>query len=120
MLNDKPIHHTINYIEFAVTDMEKSKHFYGTVFNWKFTDYAPTYVGIQKSGGGEVGGFTLQSSVTAGGPLVIIYSSNLEDSFQKVIKANGQIKKEIFSFPGGRRFEFCDPSGNLLAVWSDS
>jgi hypothetical protein len=29
------------------------------------------------------------------------------------------ISKEIFEFPGGRRFEFTDPSGNELAVWSD-
>jgi predicted enzyme related to lactoylglutathione lyase len=27
--------------------------------------------------------------------------------------------KEIFSFPGGRRFHFTDPSGNELSVWSD-
>jgi uncharacterized protein len=27
--------------------------------------------------------------------------------------------KPIFSFPGGRRFHFRDPSGNELAVWSE-
>ncbi|VAW15709.1 Glyoxalase family protein [hydrothermal vent metagenome] len=26
--------------------------------------------------------------------------------------------KEIFSFPGGRRFHFREPGGNELAVWS--
>jgi predicted enzyme related to lactoylglutathione lyase len=31
----------------------------------------------------------------------------------------GTIAKEVFSFPGGRRFHFTDPSGNELAVWSD-
>ena len=25
----------------------------------------------------------------------------------------------IFEFPGGRRFHFADPGGNVLAVWSD-
>ena len=29
------------------------------------------------------------------------------------------IAEEIFSFPGGRRFHFTDPSGNELAIWSD-
>jgi uncharacterized protein len=29
------------------------------------------------------------------------------------------IVRSIFSFPGGRRFHFADPSGNELAVWSD-
>jgi predicted enzyme related to lactoylglutathione lyase len=35
----------------------------------------------------------------------------------RVRKAGGKIVKPIFSFPGGRRFHFTDPSGNELAVW---
>ncbi len=27
--------------------------------------------------------------------------------------------REIFSFPGGRRFHFTDPGDHELAVWSD-
>lgn len=27
--------------------------------------------------------------------------------------------RPAFSFPGGRRFHFTDPSGNELAVWTD-
>jgi hypothetical protein len=27
--------------------------------------------------------------------------------------------KPVFEFPGGRRFHFCDPNGNELAVWSE-
>lgn len=38
----------------------------------------------------------------------------------KVRKAGGHIVKEPFTFPGGRRFHFGDPSGNELAVWSDA
>ena len=34
-------------------------------------------------------------------------------------KAGGTIAKPIFSFPGGRRFHFIDPSGSELAVWSE-
>jgi hypothetical protein len=26
---------------------------------------------------------------------------------------------EAFEFPGGRRFHFADPSGNVVGVWSD-
>lgn len=118
MSEEKPVHHSINYIEFTVTDMAATKNFYGSAFDWKFTDYAPSYVGIQKPGGGEVGGFTLAESVKAGGPLIVLFSSDLEDSFKKVGNSGGTIIKEIFEFPGGRRFEFKDPSGNQLAVWS--
>jgi predicted enzyme related to lactoylglutathione lyase len=38
----------------------------------------------------------------------------------KVQAGGGVIVKPIFSFPGGRRFHFRDPSGNELAVWSES
>ena len=43
-----------------------------------------------------------------------------EPAFDAVTKAGGVIAKEIFSFPGGRRFHFIDPSGNELAVWSEA
>jgi predicted enzyme related to lactoylglutathione lyase len=29
----------------------------------------------------------------------------------------GAVRREIFPFPGGRRFHFADPAGNELAVW---
>jgi CubicO group peptidase (beta-lactamase class C family) len=112
-------HHEINYIEFSVTDMARSKEFYAAAFGWKFNDYGPDYAGIQKPQGGEVGGLRLQSEVAAGGPLVILYSSDLEATLNLVRGAGGQIVVEPFEFPGGRRFQFKDPSGNELAVWTD-
>lgn len=51
--------------------------------------------------------------------LVILYSAQLEETLEKVRAAGGTIEKDIFSFPGGRRFHFTDPDGNELAVWSD-
>ncbi|MFY9256702.1 MAG: VOC family protein [Fuerstiella sp.] len=115
------VHHAINYIEFSVTDLSQAKCFYQSAFGWKFTDYGPGYAGIQKMNGeGEVGGLAVAEAVSPGGPLVVFYSNNLEDSLQRVRAAGGVITKEPFSFPGGRRFQFLDPSGNELAVWSEA
>jgi len=119
MTNDRHKHHEIDYIEFAVTDMQQAQRFYGTAFGWKFNDYGPEYAGIQKQGGGEVGGFRLAERVATGGPLVILYSSDLDRSLAAVKDAGGVITQEPFEFPGGRRFHFRDPSGNELAVWSE-
>ncbi|HUE88384.1 MAG TPA: VOC family protein [Vicinamibacterales bacterium] len=119
MANNQPNHHEINYIEFGVSDMVQAQRFYETAFNWKFNDYGPGYAGIQKQGGGEVGGLRLTAEVTTGGPLVILYSSDLERSVAAVAAAGGEITQTPFEFPGGRRFHFRDPSGNELAVWSD-
>jgi predicted enzyme related to lactoylglutathione lyase len=111
-------HHAINYIEISVTNMAEAKRFYGTAFQWEFNDYGPDYAGIRK-GEGEAGGLRLEDEVITGGPLVILYSNNLEATLAAVSDAGGSITTEPFSFPGGRRFHFRDPAGNELAVWSD-
>ena len=112
------IHHAINYIEFSVSDIAKAKTFYTTAFGWTFTDYGPDYAGIKRHDGeGEVGGIRKVDKPALGGPLVVLYSDNLEASVASVRAAGGKIVKEIFSFPGGRRFHFTDPSDNELAVW---
>ena len=110
-------HHGIDYIEFNITDMAAAKSFLSQAFGWTFTDYAPEYAGINVDGK-EVAGLRLMDSVTEGGPLVVMYSDDLEASLESVSAAGGRIVQEIFEFPGGRRFEFLDPSGNRLGVWS--
>ena len=65
------------------------------------------------------GGFSVAPEVQAGGPLVVLYSTNLAEIEAGISEAGGQIVRAIFEFPGGRRFHFTDPSGNELAVWSD-
>ncbi len=113
-------HHTIDYIEFQVTDLAAAKQFYGDAFGWTFTDYGPDYAGIRKADGdGEVGGMLQVPDVQTGGPLVVLYSSDVDGSVRAVRDAGGKIAKEPFEFPGGRRFHFVDPSGNELAVWSE-
>lgn len=36
----------IDNIEFAVSDIARSKDFYGKVFNWRFTDYGQDIVSL--------------------------------------------------------------------------
>jgi uncharacterized protein len=113
-------HHTVDYFELTAVDLAEAKRFYSAAFGWTFNEYGPTYAGINKpSGEGEAGGICQDSNVTRGGPLLILYSNNIEASVISVQEAGGQIVKELFAFPGGRRFHFTDPSGNELAVWSE-
>lgn len=112
-------HHGIDYFELPATDLAAAKRFYAAAFGWAFTDYGPTYAGFTcASGDREAGGISGDPDHTRV-PLAILYSDDLEASEQKVRSAGGKIVKPIFSFPGGRRFHFTDPSGNELAVWSD-
>lgn len=112
-------HHTIDYIEIAVTDVEAAKAFYAAAFGWSLVDYGPEYAGIQGEGK-EVGGLRLDSEIRPGGPLVILYSEDLERSVEAVTAAGGKIVEPIYTFPGGRRFHFADPAGNVLAVWAEA
>lgn len=113
------VHHGIDYIEFCVIDLAQAKRFYAAAFGWEFNDYGPEYAGIRKPGG-EAGGLRTAPEVVTGGPLVILYSKDLESSLASVRAAGGRITAAPFDFPGGRRFHFLDPSGNELAVWSES
>lgn len=109
----------ISYIELPARDLSVAKRFYSYVFNWTFTDYGPEYIAFADSG--LAGGFYLSelpADTSSGAPLVVIYSEDLEASRRDVLSAGGSIKVDIFEFPGGRRFQFCDPNGNELAVWS--
>lgn len=116
-----PTHHAIDYTEFTVRDLAEAKRFYTAAFGWQFTDYGPTYAGIQGEGR-EVGGMAQTDDLrpTGGGALPILYSDDLEASVEAVTAAGGTITKAIFAFPGGRRFHFTDPSGNELAVWTEA
>jgi len=107
----------VDYIEFRTTDIAETKRFYSAVFGWGFTDYGPNYTSFHDGRLG--GGFESAPTVEAGGPLVVLYATNLVEIEAGVRVNGGRIVRETFEFPGGRRFHFADPSGNELAVWSD-
>jgi predicted enzyme related to lactoylglutathione lyase len=111
-------HHAIDYVEIAASDVAAAKRFYAQAFGWTFSDYGPDYAGIRARDDREVGGLCRSERVIAGGPLVVLYSDDLDATLASVREAGGRIVKEPFDFPGGRRFHFADPSGNELGVWS--
>ncbi|NYD65559.1 VOC family protein [Agromyces atrinae] len=114
---------TIDYIEISVTDMAAAQAFYGAAFGWQFTAYGDAYAGIRtaaESGGDEAGGLALADSVVRGGPLVLLYSDDLDATVRAVTDAGGEVVNGPYEFPGGRRFHFLDPSGNELGVWATS
>ncbi|MEH1168073.1 VOC family protein [Micromonospora sp. CPCC 205539] len=115
-------HHAIDYVELTVTDLDQAKRFYAEAFGWQFTDYGPDYAGIRSPHGDsapEVGGLRADHEVRAGGPLVLLFSADLDQSVQAVQAAGGQVVNGPYEFPGGRRFHFTDPSGNELGVWAE-
>ena len=110
----------IDYIELPARDFDAVQAFYEKAFNWVFTDFGEQYRAFYD--GKLNGGFyksALSSSTDNGAALVILRSDHLQLTRDRIITAGGKIKVDIFSFPGGQRFQFIDPNGNELAVWSD-
>jgi uncharacterized protein len=114
------LHEKMNYVEFPAKDLAATKAFFQSVFGWSFVDYGPEYTAFENQG--LDGGFfqsDLASSTEKGAALIVFYSNQLEATLAKVEKAGGSILRPIYSFPGGRRFHFTEPSGNEFAVWGE-
>lgn len=110
----------IAYLEIPVKNITKTKEFFRTVFNWEFVDYGEDYTSF--TNGGVAGGFFLSKkhfNVHFGAPLIVFYAKDLNLMMDKIKKAGGEIYREIFDFPGGKRFHFLDINGNEYALWSD-
>ena len=106
----------IDYVELPGGDLAATKDFYAAAFGWSFQDYGPDYAALQDAG--LDGGFDA-TTATGTEPLVILKAADLEAALARVEAAGGEVVDPIFDFPGGRRFHFRDPAGNLLGVWGE-
>ena len=115
-----PSQDKIDYIEIPAKDPQASQDFFSSLFGWKFENFGPDYCSFDD--GRMYGGFYRSDAVVtvaSGAPLIVFYRENLEEATRLVEKLGGSLTKAIFSFPGGHRFHFTDPSGNEYAIWSD-
>ena len=55
-----------------------------------------------------------------GGPLVLLFSADLDRTVVAVMEAGGEVVQAPYAFPGGRRFHFRAASGNELGVWAEA
>ena len=88
--------------------------FFAQALGWQSVDYGPDYQELQQAGIGAG-----MARATQAAPLIVLKSDDFEAALTQVMQAGGRISKDIFAFPGGRRFEFVEPSGTAMAVWSE-
>lgn len=114
------IPNTIDYLEMPSTDLSATRNFFAELFGWSFQDYGPEYSSFDD--GRTAGGFfasEITSTVAKGAPLVVFHSRDIEKTLSDVVRLGGKIMREIFEFPGGRRFHFEAPGGGEFAIWSE-
>jgi predicted enzyme related to lactoylglutathione lyase len=104
----------INFIELPTTDLPATQAFYAQAFAMQMTAFGPTYA-CTLTGDVDLG-LQADSAEATRAPLPVIQVDNLDATLAAVLAAGVRISVPIFSFPGGRRFHFVDPSGNELAA----
>jgi predicted enzyme related to lactoylglutathione lyase len=101
-------------------DLAATKEFFAALFGWRFEDYGPDYAAFDDSR--LAGGFFAAEktwSDTSASPLVVFHTTELEKTLSDVTRLGGKITREIFEFPGGRRFHFIAPGSGEFAVWAE-
>ncbi len=105
----------LDYVELPVTDMAATRAFYERAFGWSMTQFAPTYAATTTNDTDV--GLASDPEHRPAAPLAVVQVQDLEAALASVERAGGTIVRPITAFPGGRRFQFKDPSGNEVGVW---
>ena len=107
----------IDYVEIPVADLKKARDFFSALFDWSFQEWGDEYMSFND--GRLEGGFRRVAEPPPNvGVLVVFFSENLERDIRRVQDLGATISEPIFSFPGGRRFQFVDPAGTEYAMWA--
>ncbi len=112
--------YVLDYVEIAVDDLERAKAFYADALGWQFNDYGGEYAGIQdpRNPGREVGGLNPVPAEARGtGVIALTRTDDADAALASVVAAGGTVTTELHAYPGGRRFMFADPFGNVIGVY---
>ena len=115
----------IDYVELPAVSMTATKDFYTAAFGWAWVDFGPNYAGFD--GAQITVGLNTEAtpapphdagSENSIGPLVLFSTDDLEAAEERIRAAGADLISPPYDYPGGRRFHFRDPSGNILGVYA--
>jgi predicted enzyme related to lactoylglutathione lyase len=115
--------HPISHVEWVTRDANRLQKFYGTVFNWKFSEsgmpgYTMVDFGNKETGGGVfgIGDQPMPTGVTN------YYTVDELGPHEEAIRANGgQVHRSNQEIPGIGWFSIAgDPDGNMFALWKQA
>ena len=110
------------HVELSTTDPDKSKAFYGKLFDWKMEDMemgpGMTYTTIQP---GEGTGGGLMKQMIPGAPsawLAYVVVGDVKASTAKAKSLGASVMKDVTEVPGMGWFTIItDPTGAALGLW---
>ncbi len=107
------------HIELQTRDMEKSKKFYTSLFDWNLEEFPAMEYTIIKVGNGTGGG--MMKNPMPGAPdswLPYILVDDVAAYTKKAESLGAKIRKEVTEVPGMGWFSvISDPTGAVFALW---
>jgi hypothetical protein len=107
------------HVELQTKDVEKSKKFYASMFDWKLEEFPAMNYTIIKVGEGTGGG--MMKNPVPGAPdswLPYILVDDVAASTKKAQSLGGTICKEVTEVPGMGWFSvISDPTGAAFGLW---
>lgn len=110
--------HTLCWLEFGVSNLERAKKFYGGLFNWEFNDWGPGYISFKPSEGIGGGLFETSEIKSGGSPLIYYEVEEIEPYLKKVADLGGKIEKGKTEIPNMGWYALLnDPDGNIVGIF---
>jgi predicted enzyme related to lactoylglutathione lyase len=112
--------HSISKITLRSRDFARTERFYHELFDWKFHQYSPTYLGFEPPSG-IGGGFQLRDSFSQGDSyLIYIRAGEFESYLSRIPGLGGECAEEVETISEHSQYiRIYDPDGNRLALWKD-
>jgi predicted enzyme related to lactoylglutathione lyase len=110
--------HVIGHIEWASTDLNRSKDFFSNLFGWKFNTWSDEYY-LFHTPGKPGGGFMKVDKVEPGNSVVVyVETDSIESTLQRVEELGGMATMPKTEIPEmGWYAQFSDPDGNVIGLY---
>ncbi len=119
---------TFDWIEIRTNDIEKTAHFYESLFGWKITEHVTVdgyEVRIFDTGGEprlqnlRRGGMWLRPPSESPGIVVYVEVDDIETTLQRVVELGGKINTPKIPIGASYGAFFTDPTGVLIGLYEE-
>ncbi len=110
--------HVIGHVEWASTDLKRSRDFFSGLFGWKFNEWNDDYY-LFHTPGKPGGGIMRVDKVEPGNsPVVYVETGDIESTLQRVEELGGKTVMPRTEIPDmGWYAQFTDPDGNVIGLY---
>lgn len=116
-----PVANPFAWCDIEVTDLDRAREFYGTIFEWEFTPFGDEFLLAAKDGALVCGLMKTDGAAAGRGLRGYVQTDDLEGTLERIVAAGGAVVKARQEIGGdfGWWAWFRDPSGVTLGLATD-